>query len=201
MILYEIVLDENHPAYQDLSIDNLERQYSFLESIIRAALAVNRRMLSTSIIKNLNLHAIACLHGSAGEYRPCEVTVGSYLPPKHYRVNDLMNDFVNEVNYWSGIMDPVALATFVLWKVNHIHPFINGNGRTARALCYYIVCVGSGGLLRGSSILPELIRQNRSEYVLLLQEADRKYHARNPDFLVDLHNFLVRLLNEQLSSQ
>lgn len=201
MILYEIVLDENHPAYQDLSIDNLERQYSFLESIIRAALAVNRRMLSTSIIKNLNLHAIACLHGSAGEYRPCEVTVGTYLPPKHYRVNDLMNDFVNEVNYWSGIMDPVALATFVLWKVNHIHPFINGNGRTARALCYYIVCVGSGGLLRGSSILPELIRQNRSEYVLLLQEADRKYHARNPDFLVDLHNFLVRLLNEQLSSQ
>ncbi len=39
MILFEITNSEKHPAYQDLAIDNLERQYDFLRSIINAAAA------------------------------------------------------------------------------------------------------------------------------------------------------------------
>ena len=135
MILFELLGDENHPAYQDLSIDNLERQYDFLRSIINAAVAVDRPMISTAIIKALNAHAISCLHVNSGEYRPCPVTVGGYTPPEHYRVPELMNAFVNEVNHDWQSSDALALATHVLWRRNHIHPFINGNGRTARALC------------------------------------------------------------------
>lgn len=133
MILYELVGNEQHPAYQDLSIDNLERQYDFLRSIITAAIALDRRMISGAIIKALNAHAISCLHVNAGDYRPCPVTVGNYTPPAHYRVPELMSAFINEVNHaWQGA-DTLALAAFVLWKLNRIHPFINGNGRTARA--------------------------------------------------------------------
>lgn len=199
MILFELLENEQNPAYQDLSIDNLERQYDFLRSIITAALAINRPMISTAIIKALNAHAISCLHVNAGEYRPCEVRVGDYLPPEHYRVPELMNAFVNDVNRgWAS--DALGLATFVLWRLNYIHPFINGNGRTARALCYYVICVRSGGLLRGSPVLPELIRRNRKEYVSLLKEADARYRQENQDFLQPLHEFIMRLVKEQLQS-
>lgn len=200
MILFEIVENEKHPAYQNLSIDNLERQYDFLRSIITAALAVKRPMVSTAIIKALNAHAISCLHVNAGEYRPCQVTVGNHEPPAHYRVPELMNAFVNEVNHAWEKSDALVLSTYVLWRLNYIHPFINGNGRTARALCYYIVCVKSGGLLRGSPVLPELIRQNRPEYVKLLREADAGYLEGDQDFLQDLHTFLVHRVQEQLQS-
>jgi len=200
MILYELVGSEQHPAYQDLSISNLERQYDFLRSIINAAIAVNRPMISTSIITTLNAHAIACLHVNAGQYRPCPVTVGEYHPPEHYRVPELMNAFVNEVNHIWQNSDDVALATYVLWRLNHIHPFINGNGRTARALCYYVICVKAGGLLGGNTALPELIRRNRDEYVRLLREADAGFAANNPNFLGGLHAFIVGLVSEQMAT-
>lgn len=200
MILYEIVGSEQHPAYQNLSIDNLERQYDFLRSIINAALAINRPMLSTAIITALNAHAISCLHVNAGQYRPCPVDVDGYVPPDYYRVPELMNAFVNEVNHMWQNSDGVALATYVLWRINHIHPFINGNGRTARALCYYVVCLKAGGLLGGDTSLPELITQNRDEYIRLLQEADAGYKADKADYLNGLHQFIVRLVEEQLAS-
>lgn len=200
MILFELVQSEQHPAYQDLSIDNLERQYDFLRSIINAAIATNRPMVSTAIIKALNYHAISCLHVNAGEYRPGRVQVGDYVPPEHYRVPELMNAFVNETNHiWTNV-DPVALGTYVLWRINNIHPFINGNGRTARALCYFVICVKSGGLLKGDPILPELIRANREEYVALLKAADTAYGGGQSNYLNDLHAFLVRLLDQQMAS-
>lgn len=200
MILFELLESEQHPAYRDLSIDNLERQYDFIRSISKAAISINRPMISTAIIKALNAHAISCLHVNAGEYRPCEVSVGKYNPPAYYRVPELMNAFVNEVNYSWVQTDALVLATYVLWKVNHIHPFINGNGRTARALCYYVICVKIGGLPRNSVILPELIRQNRSDYVSLLQEADAKFKKNDPTYLDGLHIFIARLVDQQLKS-
>jgi Fic family protein len=200
MILYELIGTEDHPAYQDLSIDNLERQYDFLRSIVNAAIALERPMISSAIICALNAHAISCLHVNAGQFRPCDVTVGEYKPPEHFRVQELMNAFVNEVNHDWETVDIVALATFVLWRLNFIHPFINGNGRTARALCYFVICVKAGGLLKGETTLPELIRANRDEYVTLLQAADAAFKKRDSNYLEDLHVFLTRLLNEQLNA-
>lgn len=176
MILVEITGTEDHPIYQEMEISNGNRQYDFLRSLVSASLAVSRPFLSSHIIKALNFQAIACLHTSAGEYRPCQVTVGPYLPPDHYRVPDLMEDFVNTVNrFWNEHTDPVVLAAYVLWRLNHIHPFINGNGRTARAAAYFALCVAAGRWLQGTTILPELIRRNRADYVEQCQALDARF--------------------------
>lgn len=200
MILYELFQNEGHPAYRDLSADNLARQYDFLKSIVVAAIAADRPMVSTALIKALNYHAIACLHVNAGEYRPCPVEVGDHIPPEHYRVPELMNAFINEVNRRWGTADPLTLGAYCLWRLNYIHPFINGNGRTARVLCYFVVCVQYGGWLRGEPILPELIRQNRDEYVELLKSADAAFVEGREDFLNNLREFVLRLLVRQFES-
>lgn len=199
MILFELVGREDHPAYQELEVANGNRQYDFLRSVVVASLAVGRPFLSQHTLKALNFHAIACLHTNAGEYRPCPVKVGEYLPPEHYRVNALMDDFVNQVNRGWEQSDSVVLATFVLWKLNHIHPFINGNGRTARAAAYFVLCVALGGWLPGEVILPELLRRNRPEYVAALKLADASVQT-GLDLSV-LHKLVSRLLNEQLAGQ
>jgi hypothetical protein len=114
VILYEICAGEAHPVYQALEVENGSRQYDFLRSIVGASLAVERPFLSGSIIKALNFQAIACLHAFAGEYRPCAVDVGKYRPPDHFRVDGLMEDFINQVNRSWESADALALAAYVL---------------------------------------------------------------------------------------
>lgn len=199
MILFELTGTEDHLVYQTLEVSNGNRQYDFLHSIVDAATVIGRPFLSEHVIKALNFHAITCLHTNAGEYRPCPVEVGTHLPPAHYRVDALMEDFVNFVNRSWSESDPVALAAFVLWRLNYIHPFINGNGRTARAACYFVLCLHLGRLLPGKTILPELIKRDRAAYVDALRAVDASAAAGKFD-LAPLHGLLARLVEEQIQA-
>jgi hypothetical protein len=199
LILFELTGSENHPVYQDLALSNGSRQYDFMRSIVTAAIDADKRFLSQHVIKALNFQAITCLHTNPGEYRPCAVTVGNHRPPEFYQVQALMDDFVNEVNskYLQG--DPMVLASYVLWRLNFIHPFINGNGRTARATCYFVLCLCVGALLPGTTILPELIKRERAAYVVALQQVDHSFRIGALN-LGPLHALLSTLLAEQLQS-
>ena len=180
MILFELVgRTEDHPAYQTLATSNGARHCDFLYFAVLAALEVDRPFLSQTVIKAINYHAIACLHPCAGEYRPCPVEVGSYSPPEHYRIPDLMDDFVNTANRRWEETDPLLLAAYVLWRLNWIHPFINGNARTARAACYFVLCVKIGAWPNTPTILPELLRQpeSRDDYVAALRGADASWRS------------------------
>lgn len=203
MIVFDLVGTESHPAYEALAIANLNRQYDFLRSVVGASITLNRPMLSQEVILALNYHAISCLHANAGQLRPCAVYVGQppaqYTPPDHVRVPALMSLFVDEVNRYWDQSDPVFLAAFVLWRLNWIHPFINGNGRTARVVCYFVLCLKAGNWLGGDVILPELIRANRPEYVAALKAADASREAGTLDLSM-LHALLSRLIDEQLAS-
>jgi Fic family protein len=199
VILFEITNTEHHPVYQDLAISNGNRQYDFLRSIVDTSLRIQRPFLSSHVIKAFNFHAITCLHTNAGEYRPCQVVVGNHTPAEHYRVEALMDDFVNTVNRNWENTDAIALAAYVLWRLNYIHPFINGNGRTARASCYFVLCVKLETWLPGTTILPELICRDRANYVVALQQLDESYVKGTLD-LTPLHALLSNLLNEQINS-
>lgn len=110
-----------------------------------------------------------------------------------------MDDFVNMVNRIWETTDAVVLAAYVLWRLNYIHPFINGNGRTARATCYFVLCVKLGNLLPGTKILPELLKENRAAYVAALRHVDASVGPGGPD-LTPLHALLSDLLDQQLAT-
>ena len=194
MNLYELERTEQNAAYQALAASNYARQYGFLLSVIQAAIASNKPWLSESLIKALNFHAIVGLHDQAGQYRSHQVYVGNYTPPERFRVASLMEDCVNFINWHLQSADPATLAAFALWKLNQIHPFVNGNGRTARAVCYFIICIKANGLLPGRTILPELLRiePTRTEYVKALQDADS-------GDLGPLSALIVQVLESQLA--
>lgn len=137
MVLFELVnQDESNSVYSNLAASSLMRQYGFVDSLIVASLGIDWCKVSSGMIRALNHHAIACLHVNAGEYRPCEVTVGNHTPPPAYLVPSLMDEMVIDLNRYWDTFDGLVLGAYGLWRLNWIHPFINGNGRTARALCY-----------------------------------------------------------------
>jgi len=64
----------------------------------------------------------------------------SYVPPSHEKLGDLMKSFVALV---SEIENPVIKAILAHYLLVTIHPYIDGNGRTARLLMNYFL-LGSG---------------------------------------------------------
>ncbi len=188
MIIHELVGgSEADPVYQGLDGGNRQRQLDFLEDLVEAAIQSGTPFLSQTVIKAFNFHAISCLHAYAGQYRLCEVTIGDYEPPMHFRVPSLMDDMVNRS--WTEFT-PVSLAAYILWRINWIHPFINGNGRTARAACYFVLCIHAGYWLRGSPILPERLK-GLPEYYKALKAADQG------DGLARLEALIAELLLDQ----
>lgn len=204
MILWELAQNERNKQYTQLEVANTARQFSFLLSLIEVATATRQEWLSERVIKALNYHAIACLHDYAGEYRPCVVELGKdegdHRPPMPHSVPAQMEHFVHYINSKWAEFDAPKLAAFVLWRLNHIHPFINGNGRTARAAAYFVVCLKLGGALPGKKTLPELLCYNRNEYVAALKVADRTQIKNARPDVGPLANLIGQLLDEQIKS-
>jgi Fic family protein len=95
---------------------------------------------------------------------------------------------------------PTILPAYALWRLNWIHPFVEGNGRTARAACYYLICMKQGRLLGGKKIVPERIRENRRPYYDALKAADQAWEQG--DFNVSqLADYLSGLLKAQLTDR
>lgn len=110
-----------------------------------------------------------------------------------------MDRFVSTVHENWYIWTPTELAAYGLWSLNWIHPFIEGNGRTARAACYYLLCARNGSLLPGNKILPERIRENRSGYESALIAADNAWEQGHLDFTA-MEDYLAELVLDQLNN-
>lgn len=108
-----------------------------------------------------------------------------------------MDQFISTVQENWFVWNEYVLASYVLWRLNWIHPFIEGNGRTARAACYYILCAKFRGLPGGKIIVPERIRHEREPYYEALREADQAWNNGELRF-PKMEAYLARLLDEQV---
>ncbi len=177
---------------------NLVRQYDFLANCIVIGLKQRHTALDKYTLWALNHIAVANISQFGGRFREEPIYVGNHIPPHFREVPELMDRFISTVHENWFNWSPTELAAYGLWRLNWIHPFIEGNGRTARATCYYLMCVRSGTLLPGRRIVPERIRDDRAGYEAGLQAADRAWDQGHLDFSV-LEEYLARLLEAQLS--
>ena len=84
-------------------------------------------------------------HADPGNYRKVQNYVVNsrtrevvYTPPPPLEVPHLMRDFVQWLNE-AGDVSPLLIAGIAQFQFVHIHPFIDGNGRTARLLSTLIL--------------------------------------------------------------
>ena len=96
------------------------------------------------------------------------------------------------------MVHPTLLPAYALWRMNWVHPFVEGNGRTARAACYYLICLRLGRILPGSKLVPERIRENRQPYYEALRAADLAWENGHFD-VSQLAAYLSDLLKAQLT--
>ena len=178
---------------------NLLRQYDLLANCIEIGISKGVEAFDKYTLWSLNAAAVANIAQFGGRYWEQPIYVGNHIPPHFEKVPDLMDQCLSLIHEnWDIDSHPTSLAAYALWRMNWIHPFVEGNGRTARAACYYLICLRNGGLLPGSKTLPERIRENRQPYYDALKAADQKWNEGQLD-VSKLTTYLEGLLEAQLS--
>lgn len=104
----------------------------FIEDLVS-----NKEPISEWNIRNIHSLILKEIDNkNAGKYRTENVVISGakHIPPKHYEIIDLMQELIEEYdNNWRDY-HPVIRATLLHGEFVKIHPFIDGNGRTARLL-------------------------------------------------------------------
>ena len=104
---------------------------------------IEKRAAKKRIVQEdlLRLHAImagaAMDQGEAGRYRTIRVRVGPYFPPPPEDVSGLMFELLEWWNNESRILSPTLSSAILHYRLEAIHPFADGNGRTGRALALW----------------------------------------------------------------
>jgi Fic family protein len=156
--------------------------------------------LRPSVILELNRIAIDRIEAAAGRWReePVGISNSKHKPPPWKDVSrhvDEMCEYVND--NWQS-QSAFHLAAYVMWRLNWIHPFIDGNGRTTRAVSYYVLCVKLGFHMPGVTTVPELIAGHKSPYYNALEAADDAAKSDKID-VSEMEDLIKNLLARQMT--
>jgi Fic family protein len=192
--------EKDDPAlYARIQEQNLLRQYDLLSNCIEIGLKKGIEFFDKYTLWALNYAAVSNISQFGGRFREEPIYVGNHFPPHFKEVPNQTDRFFSVVpENWAILDHPTVLPGYALWRLNWIHPLIEGNGRTARAACYYLICLKQGRLLPGRKIVPERIRENREPYYAALRAADKAWDQGHFD-VSELAEYLAGLLKAQLS--
>jgi Fic family protein len=114
----------------------------------------------------------------AGHYRNANVMITGavHLPPSAVKIPGLMMEFMEWYYKHKSKLSIVELAGWIHYKLVYIHPFIDGNGRTARLLMNLI-------LMRHGYPPAVILSVDRKKYYRVLKEADREHYANYFNFI------------------
>ncbi|NJN84864.1 MAG: Fic family protein [Caldilineaceae bacterium] len=121
-----------------------------------------------------------------------------FLPPDHQDVATLMDDLVTFVQEQRDMLDPLILAGLFHKQFVVVHPFVDGNGRTAR-LATQMLLSGLGVDLFRLLSFENYYHQNVTRYFQMVGPFGNYYDlAGKVDFTPWLEYFAEGILNELL---
>lgn len=194
-----IIKSDNPELYQQVEEQNLERQYDLLTNFTQIGLQKGPHAVDKYSLYALNLTAVSGISQMAGRFRqePIYIRNSQHKPPRFESIPDHIDRMFSFIYENWDETDAYMLAGYALWRLNWIHPFVEGNGRTSRALCYYLLCVKLGALLPGDRIVPERIRDDRDPYYQALNDTDSAWDDGHLN-LSPMAAYLANLVKAQL---
>ncbi|HEY1902884.1 MAG TPA: Fic family protein [Terracidiphilus sp.] len=195
----EIITDPDALARQE-ALNGL-RQFDAVIKMVESFLDPQRQPFKFRPSHLLHLHreALAGISSYAGNWRPSHIEIqGSrHTPPGAFEVPERIEELCDYINEKWQEKSPIHLASYAMWKLNWIHPFTDGNGRTSRAAAYMILCIRMGYVLPGKRTIPDQIAENKTPYYKALESADDAWQDGRID-LTAMKDLLTSMLAEQL---
>ncbi|MFH1638628.1 MAG: Fic family protein [Candidatus Woesearchaeota archaeon] len=104
----------------------------------------------------------------SGRIRFFDVQIGgsNHIPPKHKEVEKHLLNMYKWYSASKNRLHPFELATMIHAKITWIHPFEDGNGRTARAIMNWL-------LMKNGFPMFFIPYEKREKYYTTIEEADK----------------------------
>lgn len=135
---------------------------------INTTLVQEKQSITVQNIIEIHRRVLGHAHPfEAGQFRSTQVFVGNHVPPHPTDVDRFMAEF----DFWLSSptihnYHPIEFAALAHYRLVYIHPFTDGNGRTARLLMNLI--------LMRAGFPPVTIKvSERHDYYACLQDANR----------------------------
>jgi Fic family protein len=147
-----------------------------------------KHTVSEQLIRSLQHLIIKEIEDSdAGRYRQGSVMItgSSHKPPDAFKIPKLMEDLTAWIKKNTKKLHPVQLAALAHHKLVNIHPFTDGNGRTARLFMNLI-------LMQKGYPMVVILKNDRQKYYRALEKADKG----NTD---DIEKFIAQAVERSMS--
>ena len=198
LLFDEGVVAGGKPLVFHLMNEDLKNAYELAKEEVKCKTAI-----TSSFLQRLNaalMRTTGSVHNviggsfdsSKGEYRLCGVTAGiggrSYMSYQKVpgKVTELCNLLQERIKVASDIREQYELSFNAHLNLVTIHPWVDGNGRTARLLMNYIQFF--------YNLFPtKIFKENREEYILALRQSQEE--EVNQPFL----DFMAGQLKKSLS--
>lgn len=159
-------------------------------------------------IKIIELHRLMTANTEAeqysGDFRKGEVFVTdhvdgeiAHIPPNWSEVETLMGALCEFANDDANFIHPIIKASIIHFMIGFIHPFKDGNGRTARALFYWYLLKKGYSLIKNISI-SKVILESRTQYDKAFLKTENDDNDLNYFLTYSIKN--IRVAFEKLKS-
>lgn len=173
----------NKSLKEHFEVVNHGKAIEFLEGYIQ-----KRKLLDEDFILELHSHILKNIDDDqAGCYRNVAVRIlgAVHLPPNPGKIPDMMKEFLSWFYSKQHVLPIPVLAALVHYRFVYIHPFIDGNGRTARLLMNLV-------LIQNGFPPAVILNLDRKKYYRVLRKADQGN-------LEDFVNFVGRAIERSLT--
>ncbi|MCH8305625.1 MAG: Fic family protein [Candidatus Marinimicrobia bacterium] len=160
-------------------ISNLQSAYKMFKEV---GVNIDNIPLSGNDIKGIHemiTEGLEKMDNKPGQYRSHEVIVGDeahggiYKPHKIGKdIEELMSSFIEWINSEEVLsLDPIYRAAITHYHIGKIHPFGDGNGRTARLMEAYVL--RAAGYKYAPEMMSNYYYRNIDEYFILFRSTIR----------------------------
>ncbi len=188
LILNEGITIGGKSMNEHLETINHQEAISFIEDLAKS----DAQKVTLVDIKNIHQLILKGIDNkNAGRYRTQNVGVvksdgGIHNFTEPLKIEEKMNEFIAWLHAQT-IEEPILLATLVHLKFVSIHPFIDGNGRTARLLMNLV-------LLQNGYPQAIIKVSNRAEYI----QSVETYQQSSDHAYTDFYKVVLQSVNDSL---
>lgn len=158
---------------EHVEVINHQKAIEYVESLLDATM-----LLTGFHVRTMHQLVLAGIDDdNAGHYRqvPVRIAGAGHTPPDSWELTRLMTDWGDWVNGEAMTRHPVERAALAHHRLAAIHPFIDGNGRTARLVMNLL-------LMREGYPPTIIMKANRRQYYRVLAQADSGHERQIVNF-------------------
>ena len=163
LVIEEGMTIKGKPLREHFEALNHQKAFGLLEGLVKTGSRIDEQA-----VKDIHRTIVAGIEEQyAGRYRDVNVRIlgAAKSPPRFEKVPEIMAEYVKRIDQNPEGYNAIEMSAFIHYRLVEIHPFTDGNGRTARLIMNLF-------LMRHGFPVTMVLKVDRKKYYDALKKAD-----------------------------